>query len=141
MKCPRCGRDTWNGSECSWCGETRPSLYDSMAAHPDIQPVLELLKLVDPVDEFSRALVLVRDCFATNNTLRALSRKALRRLLSERTALLAAYETAVMKAAQDRGHRPKSFMAALTALPRDVAEELRRNFTEQAEALMGRPLG
>lgn len=114
---------------------SEPNLYDSMAAHPDIAPVLDLLKIVDPVDEFSSALCLVRDCFSPNNTLRTLSRRALQRMLNERLALLRGYETAVTQAAGIA-----DFGKALAALPREKADELKKAYAAQVAELMGRPL-
>ena len=115
------------------------NLYESMAAHPDIAPVFDLLRLVDPVDEFSRALCLVRDCFDPEETLRTLSRDLLRDLLKQRTALLRAYETAVMDAAQVYGAKPKTFLEAATVLGFEF-DTLRKAFENQVAELMGRPL-
>jgi hypothetical protein len=115
-------------------------LYRSMAEHPDTGPVMALLELIEPVDEFSRGVVLVRDCFSPNNTLRALSRRKLRTMLAERTGLMAAYETAVMEAAQTYGIAPKSWLEAVKTLPPEVFEELRAAYQAQVDALMKRPL-
>lgn len=115
-------------------------LYESMAKHPHIAPVFDLLKLVDPCDEFSRALCLVRDCFSPNTTLRALSRDQLAGVLAERTNLLLAYETAVYEAARAIGAKPKTFLDAVDALPDSIACMLREAFEQQVAKLMGRPL-
>ena len=116
------------------------NLYDSMAKHPDTGPVMRLLELVDPVDEFSKALVLVRDCFSPNATLRELSRRALRHKLAERVGLMAVYETAVMEAARAWGAQPSNFLDAVKELPPEKFEALRAAYQAQVNALMGRPL-
>lgn len=116
------------------------NLYESMHQHPELKPVFDLLELVEPVDEFSQAVTLVRDCFSTNNTLRTLCRRALRRMVSERTNLMTAYEAAVVQAAKDAGHSPANFGEALAALPGDVATQLRDTYRAQVDAVMGRPL-
>lgn len=110
-------------------------LYKSLQEHPDLAPVFDLLKIVDPVDEFSSALCLVRDCFSPSGTLRTLTRRSLRRLLSERLALLRAHETAVTQAAGI-----SDFGKALAALPPEKAEELRAAYRAQVDKLMNRPL-
>ena len=115
-------------------------LYDSMRQHPDTGPVMALLDLVDPVDEFSRALVLIRDCFSPSDTLRTLSRKKLKGLLGERMQLVVAYETAVFQAARDVGGSPQTFMEAVNALlptPGKFAE-LHAAYAAQVRELMGR---
>lgn len=115
-------------------------LYRSMAAHPDAGQVMDLLKIVDPVDDFSSALCLIRDCFSPNTTLRTLSRKCLRRLLKERLALLRAHETAVMQAAAEAGIKAQDYMQALKRLPKTTADELREAYTKQVAAMRTRPL-
>jgi hypothetical protein len=112
-------------------------LYTSMAEHPDTGQVMQLLALVDPVDEFSRALCLVRDCFDPNPTLRILSRNKLRGLLSQRLALLRAYESAVIDAVPGA----KTFSDAILLGDRATVDRLRENFEQQAAVLMGRKLG
>ncbi len=116
------------------------NLYESMAKHPDTGPVLALLELVDPCDEFSKGVVLVRDCFSPSNTLRALSRRKLRAMLSVRTGLMEAYQTAVMAAARAQGAKPLTFLDAMSALPPKKFEELRAAYNAQVDALMGRSL-
>ena len=113
-------------------------LYDSMRQHPDTGPVMALLDLVDPVDEFSRALVLIRDCFSPSDTLRELSRAKLKGLLGERMKLEVAYETAVFQAARDLGANPQAFMEAIAALPAGKFTELHRAYAAQVRELMGR---
>ena len=115
-------------------------LYRSMEEHPDTGPIMALLELVEPVDEFGRGVALVRDCFSSNNSLRALSRRKLRGMLGQRTGLMAAYETAVMEAAQATGAKPHGFLEAMKALPPEMFEELRAAYQVQVDALMGRPL-
>jgi hypothetical protein len=114
------------------------NLYESMSKHPDIGPIMELLELVEPCDEFSKALCLVRDCFNPNNTLRALSRRKLRSMMGERTGLMAAYETAVYTAARAHGIEPGSWLEAIDALPAVEFSELRDAYNKQVDALMGR---
>lgn len=115
-------------------------LYESMAAHPDIAVVMELLELVEPVDEFSRALCLVRDCFSPSDTLRLLSRNQLRGLMKSRMALMTAFETAVMDAAKIKGVTPKTFSEAHGALEPSEFNELVRAYKQQVDELMSRPL-
>jgi hypothetical protein len=115
-------------------------LYDSMRQHPDTGPVMALLDLVDPVDEFSRALVLVRDCFSSSDTLRNLSRSKLKGLLGERMKLVAAYEVAVLEAARELGAKPTTYLEAITALPAGKFTELHMAYAKQVDELMGRPL-
>lgn len=98
-------------------------MYENMAKHPDAGQVMDLLAIVEPCDEFSMALCLVRDCFSPNTTLRTLSRKKLRGVLKERLALLRAYESA-MKEAETETEQ----------------DEAREAFRRQVNALMGRPL-
>jgi len=111
-------------------------LYESMRKHPSTGPVLELLELVDPVDEFSRALCLVRDCFDPSPTLRLLSRNKLQGLLSSRVALLKTYQQAVVDAVPGA----KTFEAAVATGDRDTIDALKRDFERQAAELMSRPL-
>ena len=84
------------------------SMYESMAVHPDCSKVLDLLHLVDPVDEFSAALCLVRDCFSPTSTLSALSRQKLAQITKERMDLLRAYQDAMVRAADGKAqtYRP-----------------------------------
>lgn len=116
-------------------------LYDSMRQHPDTGPVMELLEMVDPVDEFSRALVLVRDCFSSSDTLRELSRAKLKGLLGQRLELVIVYETAVFQAARDLGANPPTFVEAIKALPAGKFTELHMAYAAQVRELMGRSLG
>ena len=113
-------------------------LYESMRQHPDTGPVMDLLELVDPVDEFSRALCLVRDCFSSSDTLRELSRAKLKGLLGERMKLVIAYQTAVFQAARDCGAKPKTFEEAVKVLPLGKSIKLRRAYADQVRELMGR---
>lgn len=115
-------------------------LYESMRTHPDTGPVMELLELADGCDTFSRALALVRDCFAPDATLRALSRDKLRRIMKLRTAAVFAYEGAVMKAAREAGHEPAHFGEAIKVLPRELVDKLHADFLAQIEALKLRSL-
>lgn len=115
-------------------------LYDSMRQHPDTGPVMALLDLVDPVDEFSRALVLIRDCFSPSDTLRELSRAKLRNLLGERMKLVAAYEVAVLETARAHGAKPATFLEAVSALPHGKFTQLHEAYAEQVNELMGRQL-
>lgn len=114
------------------------SIYDDMREHPATGPILTLLDIVDPVDEFSKALVMIRDCFSPNNTLRELSRRALRYKLSERVGLMTAYETAVINAAKEHGNNPRTFLDAIAVLPPAEFEELRKAYKEQVDAMMQR---
>ena len=116
-------------------------LYESMRQHPDTGPVMALLELVDPVDEFSRALCLVRDCFSSSDTLRTLSRKKLKGLLGERMQLVVAYETAVFQAARDLGANPQAFVEAIKVLPAGQFTELHMAYVAQVRELMGRNVG
>ncbi len=116
------------------------NLYKSMRVHPDIAPIMDLLDLVEPCDEFSRALCLVRDCFEENNTLRHLSRRSLRALLKERTSLMTVYEMVVMKAATTTGAKPTTFLEAASALPADEFDKMREVYRRQVAEVMGRPL-
>jgi len=115
---------------------TPEQLYNSMANHPDTGPVMDQLALVEPVDEFSRALCLVRDCFSPNTTLRLLSRNKLQGMLRSRRALMYAYQNAVVDAVPGA----KTFTDALAKGDRQRIEELRKKFEEQAAELMSRPL-
>ncbi len=99
---------------------------------------MALLDLVDPVDEFSRALVLIRDCFSPSDTLRELSCAKLKGLLGERMKLVVVYETAVFQAARDRGWKPKTFVEAMNSLPPVKVGELHRAYAAQVRKLMGR---
>lgn len=117
-----------------------PNLYESMAKHPDIAPVMEMLETVEPVDEFSKAICLIRDCFSPNNTLRALSRRQLRGLMRTRIALMTGFETAVVQAAREAGAKPKGFEDAMKALPPEVFERMHASYRAQVDELMGRPL-
>lgn len=113
-------------------------LYESMRQHPDTGPVMELLELVEPVDEFSKALCLVRDCFSSNQTLRTLSRSKLTALLGERLKLVEAYCTAVLEAAREQGWEPKTFLEGVKALPPGKFAELHEAYAAQVDKLMGR---
>lgn len=116
------------------------NLYESMAHHPDIAPVMEMLELAEPVDEFSRALCLIRDCFSPNDTLRILSRKQLTGLMKSRIALMTSFETAVVQAAKDTGAAPRTFADAVKALPAEEFANMQASFSKQVDELMGRPL-
>lgn len=116
------------------------SIFDDMKAHPSIGPILTLLDIVDPVDEFSKALVMIRDCFSPNDTLRELSRRALRYKLAERVGLMTTYETVVINAAKDHGHNPQTFLEAIAVLPSAEFEVLRASYKAQVDAMMQRPL-
>jgi hypothetical protein len=109
-----------------------------MRQHPDTGPVMELLELVEPTDEFSKALCLVRDCFSSNQTLRTLSRSKLTALLGERLKLVIAYQTATFQAARDVGAHPQTFLDAVKALPPGKFTELHKAYAEQVNKLMGR---
>lgn len=109
-------------------------LYIDMAKHPDIAPVLGLLELADGSDPFSRALMLARNCFSPDSTLRALSRLALRRVMEYRIELVTAYEAAVVTAARDYGD-PKDFGEALQIAPREVVDRIHADFVEQIRRL------
>ncbi len=113
------------------------SLYESMASHPDTGPIMELLGLVEPVDEFSKALCLVRDCFSPNNTLRSLSRKQLRALLGERINLMNAFESAVVRAANEYGS-VSTFAAAVRLMPCEELVAMQESYNAQVCKLMGR---
>lgn len=113
-------------------------LYESMRQHPDTGPVMDLLAMVEPTDEFSRALCLVRDCFSSSDTLRELSRAKLKGLLGERMALVIAYQTAVFQAARDCGAKPMTFVEAIKALPAGKFTELHMAYAAQVRELMGR---
>jgi hypothetical protein len=114
------------------------NLYECMRRHPNTGPVMELLELVEPVDEFSKALCLVRDCFSANQTLRTLSRRQLTALLDERLKLVAAYHTAVLEAAREQGAEPKTFLEGVKALPPGKFAELHKAYAVQVDELMGR---
>jgi hypothetical protein len=116
-------------------------LYESMRQHPDTGPVMDLLELVDPVDEFSRALCLVRDCFSSGDTLRTLSRKKLKGLLGERLRLVKAYEVAVLEAARELGVKPTTYLEAVSALPAGKFTELHAAYAAQVNKLMSRNVG
>jgi len=107
------------------------SMYKSMRSHPDIAPVFEMLDLADGSDLFSRALALVRDCFAESDTLRILSRKQLRKIMKRRVALVYTYEVAVVTAARKCGANVKDFADAMLVLPAAEFEEIRAQFNEQ----------
>jgi len=111
-------------------------LYESMKKHPDTGPVLEQLALVDPVDEFSRALCLVRDCFDPSPTLRMLSRNKLQGLIASRMNLLRTYQAAVVAAVPGA----RTFDDAVAKGDRATVDALRATFQQQADELMGRPL-
>lgn len=115
-------------------------LYESMRKHPDTGPVLELLELVDPVDEFSKALCLVRDCFSPSDTLRLLSHRQLKNLLWHRTRLMATFETAVNEAAKEAGANPKTWAEAVQVLSPGQFYKLRDAYDAQVRVLMGRSL-
>lgn len=114
-------------------------LYRSMAQHPDTGPIMEMLSLVDPVDEFSKAVCLVRDCFSDNQTLRTLSRRQLKGMLASRVALVTAYETSVMQEARKYGE-PTDFADACEMIPSVKFDAMRRDFRRQVDELMKRPL-
>lgn len=116
------------------------NLYQSMAEHPDIEPIMDLLDLVDPCDEFSQALCLVRDCFSPSDTLRLLSRKSLRELLKTRTSLMSSYQTAVAAAARAKGVNAKTFLEAASALPAEEFDTMRKAYEKQVNELMNRPM-
>ena len=115
-------------------------LYQSMAEHPDIELIMDLLNLVDPCDEFSQALCLVRDCFSPNDTLRLLSRKSLRDLLKTRTSLMSSYQTAVAAAAGAKGVNAKTFLEAAAALTNTEFNALKNAYEKQVAELMNRPM-
>ena len=115
---------------------TSDKLYESMAKHPDTGPIMELLQLVEPVDEFSRALCLVRDCFAQGGTLRLLSRNKLRGMLQSRVSLMMAYQKAVIDAVPGA----RSFTEAVAIGDPVSINALRADFDVQARMLMSRPL-
>ncbi len=119
-------------------GATMVNIYNSMYDHPDTGPVMKLLELVEQCDEFSKGVVLVRDCFSPNNTLRALSRRKLRAILGERTGLMEAYQTVVYEAARKHGAKPKSYLHAVSAIPIAEFKALRDAYNAQVNALMGR---
>lgn len=113
-------------------------LYKSMATHPDTGPVLDMLELVEPVDEFSKALCLVRDCFAQGGTLRLLSRNKLRGLLRSRIMLMNAYHDAVVATVPGA----KTFVDAVANHAADRAKltALKQAYEKEAAKLMARPL-
>lgn len=111
-------------------------LYESMATHPDTGPVMQLLDLVEPVDEFSRALVLVRDCFSPDATLRGLTRAKLRGMLNARVMLVQAYQQAVVELVPGA----RTFDAAMMRAPKEQLDKLRADFEAQMAELMARPL-
>lgn len=113
-------------------------LYESMQKHPDTGPVMALMALVEPVDEFSRALCLVRDCFSPNQSRRTLSRTKLRALLGERLKLVIAYETAVFQAARDAGAKPQTYAEAIKALSAEEFTDLHMAYVAQVDKLMSR---
>lgn len=115
-------------------------LYESMRKHPDTGPIMEMLGLLDPVDEFSSALCLIRDCFSPSDTLRLLSRRKLEKLLHSRTSLMAAFETAVVAAAKEAGSKPKNFEEAVGAITPEKFYCLRTAYEAQVRVLMGRSL-
>jgi len=115
---------------------TPNELYEAMAAHPDTGPVMEQLALVEPVDEFSRALCLVRDCFDPSPTLRLLSRRKLRDMLSSRMALMMAYQQMVIDAVPGA----KTFAAAVANGNPATIDRIRATYEKQAAELMARPL-
>lgn len=114
------------------------NLYENMAKHPDIKPTMDLLELVEPCDEFSRALILLRDCFSPNTTLRMLSRRALREVCSGRVRLLHNYQTVVSENAKALGYDTRSFEEAWNWLPKSTRERLQSSYAEQVKILMGR---
>lgn len=109
-------------------------LYESMRTHAETGPVLEMLDLVEPHDDFSRALVLVRDCFSPSNTLRELSRKALRRVLQDRINLMTAFNSSVLEAAREIDPEVGTFEAAMKLLPPKQLTELVVAYGKQIEA-------
>jgi len=109
-------------------------LYESMRSHAETGPVMELLDMVEPHDDFSRALVLVRDCFSPHSTLRYLSRKALRRVLQDRINLATAFQSSVLEAAREIDPEVRSFEAAVKALTLGQFTELHRAYKAQIEA-------
>jgi len=111
-------------------------LYESMKKHPDTGPVLEQLDLIDPVDEFSRALCLVRDCFDPSPTLRMLSRNKLQGLIAGRMNLLRTYQRAVVAAVPGC----QTFDEAVMKGDPAKIDALKATFEAQANELMGRPL-
>jgi len=115
-------------------------LYISMKTHPDTAPVMEKLGLVEPVDEFSRALVLMRDCFSPSGTARTLAREKLNRMLASRVALMKVFETSVVQAARAKGETPKTFAEAMAVLTSDEMQVLRNSYRTQMDELMCRPL-
>lgn len=108
--------------------------YENMASHPETGPVLELLSMVDGVDDFSRALVLVRDCFSPSSTLRHLSRNGLRRILKDRIALVTTFHSAVLGAAREIDPKASDFKTAVDILPSEDLDRLRTSYQEQVRA-------
>ncbi len=120
--------------------ERMRNLYDSMAAHPDIKPMLDMLDLVEPCDEFSRALILVRDCFSPSDTLRQISRSQLRAVCSGRIALLNTYQSTMLEASKAIGCEPRTFLEAWESLPSASRESLQAAYAQQVNELMGRAI-
>lgn len=110
------------------------NLYENMAAHPETGPVLEMLSMVDGVDDFSRALVLVRDCFSPSGTLRHLARRNLRRILKDRIALVTTFHSAVLGAAREIDPKVPDFKGAVDILPSEDLDRLRTSYQKQVQA-------
>ena len=109
-------------------------LYESMRKHGETGPVMELLDMVKPHDDFSRALVLVRDCFSPNNSLRIISRMALRHVLQDRINLATAFQSSVLEAAREIDPEVSTFEGAMKALTPGQFGRLRLAYSKQIEA-------
>lgn len=85
-----------------------------------------MLELVEPVDEFSSAVCMIRDCMADDLTLRALAIKKLRVFLRARLNLVATYQAEIAQHGGIENIRPDTF------------ENLRAAFKSQMDRLHGR---
>jgi len=112
----------------------KDQLYQSMAEHEDIKPLLDKLGTLHPVDEWSRALCLLRDCFAADAARRIESRREVVRMIRGREHLQKAYENAMVRAAPGA----TTFMEAVAKVSTADADRIREDYDRQINELMGR---
>lgn len=111
----------------------KDQLYQSMAEHDDIEPIMSKVAKAVPVDEWSGALCLFRDCFSADGVHRKEARRALLRMLHAREHLQQAYENAMLRAGD-----AETFQEALGKVGAGDAQKLRMDYARQMNQLMGR---
>lgn len=111
----------------------KDELYDSMANHDDIKPIMDKMAAVAPDDEWGAAVCLVRNCFSSDGTERSSARRELQRLIRGRNNLQKAFENAVCRAGDSR-----AFWAASVKLGGNEMDAIRSDYAAQLNELMGR---